>query len=73
MLSHVQLFDPMDYGLPVSSVHGIFQARILEWVSIFYSKNRHYLCQTTVVRVESRSGIKKARIRARLLNVFFFI
>ena len=25
------LCDPMDYSLPVFSVHGIFQARILEW------------------------------------------
>ena len=32
LLSHVQLCDPMDYSLPGSSVHGIFQARILEWV-----------------------------------------
>ena len=27
------LFNPMDYSLPGSSVHGIFQARILEWVA----------------------------------------
>ena len=27
------LFDRMDYSLPGSSVHGIFQARILEWVA----------------------------------------
>ena len=26
--------DPMDCSLPSSSVHGIFQARILEWVAI---------------------------------------
>ena len=25
------LTDPMDYRMPGSSVHGIFQARILEW------------------------------------------
>ena len=25
--------DPMDYSLPGSSVHGILQARILEWVA----------------------------------------
>ena len=28
------LFDPMDYSLPGSSLYGIFQARILEWVAI---------------------------------------
>ena len=28
------LRDPMDYSLPGSSVHGIFQARVLEWGAI---------------------------------------
>ena len=28
------LCDPVDYSLPSSSVHGILQARILEWVAI---------------------------------------
>ena len=37
-LSHVRLFcDPMDYSLPGSSVHGIFQERILKWVAISFS------------------------------------
>ena len=31
------LRDPMVYSLPVSSVHGIFQARVLEWVAIAFS------------------------------------
>ena len=31
--SHVWLCDPMDCSLPGSSVHGILQARILEWVA----------------------------------------
>ena len=30
--------DPMDCSLPGSSVHGIPQARILEWVAISFSK-----------------------------------
>ena len=39
MLSHVQLFcNPMDCSLPGSSLHGIFQARILEWVAISSSR-----------------------------------
>ena len=29
--------DPMDCSLPGSSVHGILQARILEWVAISFS------------------------------------
>ena len=31
------LHDPMDCSLPGSSVHGIFQARALEWVAIAFS------------------------------------
>ena len=31
------LSDPMDCSLPGSSVHGIFQARVLEWVAIAFS------------------------------------
>ena len=30
------LCDPMDCSPPGSSVHGILQARVLEWVDIFY-------------------------------------
>ena len=33
------LSDPMDCSLPGSSVHGIFQARVLEWVVIAFSVN----------------------------------
>ena len=30
--------DPMDCSLPGSSVHGIFRARVLEWVAISFSR-----------------------------------
>ena len=33
------LGDPMDCSLPGSSVHGIFQARVLEWGAIAFSAN----------------------------------
>ena len=32
------LCNPMDYRLPRSSVHGILQARTLEWVAISHSR-----------------------------------
>ena len=32
------LSDPMDCGPPGSSVHGIFQARILEWIAIAFCR-----------------------------------
>ena len=36
--SCLTLCDPMDWGLPGSSVHGILQARILEWVAVSFSR-----------------------------------
>ena len=36
--SCLSLCDPMDYSPPGSSVHGILQARILEWVAIPFSR-----------------------------------
>ena len=37
------LCDPMDCSAPGSSVHGIPQARILEWVAMPSSRNEVYL------------------------------
>ena len=34
------LKDPMDCSLPDSSIHGIFQARVLEWGAIAFSKRK---------------------------------
>ena len=36
--SCLTLGNPMDYSSPGSSVHGILQARILEWVAIPFSR-----------------------------------
>ena len=43
------LHDPMDCCLPGSSVHGIFQARVLEWGAIAFSTAVQHvvICQTT--------------------------
>ena len=35
--SCLTLRDPMDCSLPGSSIHGIFQARVLEWGAIAFS------------------------------------
>ena len=37
-LSCQSLCDPVDCSLPRFSVHGIFQARVLEWVAVSFSK-----------------------------------
>ena len=52
LLSHVWLCNPIEYSLPGSSVHGILQARILEWVAMpsfqgifpIQGSNLHLLC-----------------------------
>ena len=36
--SCLTLCDPMDCSLPGSSVHGILQARVLEWGAIAFSR-----------------------------------
>ena len=36
--SGVRLCDPVDYSLPGSSLHGIFQARTLEWTAMPFSR-----------------------------------
>ena len=37
------LSDPIDCSLPGSSVHGIFQARVLEWGAIAFSVKNAYV------------------------------
>ena len=37
-LSRVRLFAAVDYSPPSSSIHGILQARILEWVAVSFSR-----------------------------------
>ena len=58
---HVWLFcNPMDCGLAASSVHGIFQTRILEWVAIASSSG------------SSRPGIRPASPASPVLAGWFF-
>ena len=49
MLSCVWLFVTMDCSPPGSLIHGIFQARILEWVAISYSRGSSPLRDGTQV------------------------
>ena len=37
-LSHIRLCDSMDCSPPGFSIHGVFQARVLEWVAISFSR-----------------------------------
>ena len=50
LLSHVWLFcDPMDCNLPGSSVYGILQARVPEWVAISFSRGSSWPREQTWV------------------------
>ena len=44
------LCDPMNYSLPGSSIHGIFQARVLKWVAISFSSLTEGLKKTKIPR-----------------------
>ena len=54
--SHLALYDPMDCSPPASSVHEIFEARILEWVSISYSRVSSWLRDQTHISCISWVG-----------------
>ena len=51
------LSDPMDCSPPGSSIHGIFQARVLEWGAIAFSVNN---CQQNIIW--NRIGQKKVKV-----------
>ena len=49
------LCDPMDCSLPGSSLHGILQARVLEWVAISFSRGSSWpRDRTRVSRIAGR-------------------
>ena len=48
------LYDPMDHSPPGSSVHGILQARILEWVAMPSSRGSRPRDQTHVSCIAGR-------------------
>ena len=64
MLRHLVVSDscdPLDCSLPGSSLHGILQARILEWVAIPFSTKRGLMASTSL-------GCEGAQERQRLLK-----
>ena len=42
LVTHLTLRDSMNCSLPDSSIHGILQARILDWVAISLSQLGHF-------------------------------
>ena len=65
------LCDPMDCSLPGSSVHGIFQAKILEWGAIsFFRRSSQPRDRTQVSRIAGRHFTIWATREAGLLVYF---
>ena len=58
--SCLTLFNPMDYSPPGSSVHGILQARILEWITISFSRGSSW----------SRDRIQVSCIAGRFFTIW---
>ena len=46
------LSDPMDCSLPGSSVHGIFQARVLEWGAIASVVSGRHFVEAEKIEIE---------------------
>ena len=64
--------DPLDYSLPGSSVHGIFQAKVLEWGAIAFSdgnsRYQQYVYNLLLPVVTYRAQVS----RVAMLIVHFF-
>ena len=65
------LSDPMDCSLQGSSVHGIFQARVLEWVAIAFSMAESEELKSLLMKMKEGSekvglklNIQKTKIMA---------
>ena len=52
--------DPMDCSPPASSVRGIFQARVLEWDSIAFTKNTGVGCHSLLQEIFPTQGLNPA-------------
>ena len=53
--SCLTLSNPLDCSLPGSSVHGIFQARVLEWGAIAFSEKEMLEIKNTVTEMKNAS------------------
>ena len=63
--------NPMGCSLPGSSVHGIFQAGVLEWVAIAFSESQLYLYgNSTVESVFHKTEVKTASLQYVYMSVY---
>ena len=60
------LSDPMDCSLPGSSVHGIFQAGVLEWGALAFSNQVPKLNQKTHTHIHSKKPNKQKKTKLQV-------
>ena len=66
--SCLTLSDPMDYSLPGSSIHGILQAKILEWVAMPFSSLLHVAVQFSQHHLLKRLSLPHCYILASFVK-----
>ena len=66
------LSDPMDWSLPGSSIHGIFQARVLEWGAIAFSwwlfHNKRYEIWK---QKHTKNNHKSLKLKSRFCSILY--
>ena len=66
------LWDPTNCSLPVSSIHGIFQASMLEWIAISFSRRYSWPRDWTPVSCIGRQILYRWATREAQLSAFVF-
>ena len=66
------LSDPMDCSLPGSSIHGIFQARVLEWGAIAFSTMR-YDCASNRMAIGQNTETLNAKKDVKQQELLFTV
>ena len=63
------LSNPVDRSLPVSSVHGIVQARVLEWVAIAFSV---LMLNTEIIELLDKTALNTVMFKYTTSKLTFF-
>ena len=76
--SCLTLSDPMDCSLPGSAVHGIFQARVLEWGAIAFSRSHatvhnYFILDIWSIKWFSRPDFKTIHIYIYNIHTYIYI
>ena len=62
------LSDPVDCSLPGCSIHGIFQARVLEWGAIAFSNTGWYISSYLSLRISKIKRKTKSKSKDKMIG-----